>query len=142
MEVFNIVPNANNIRHANTHGPIDLSDLVNSNRAKRVRALLPKLRCYCFNHCPREGEQEGVCEVENGGRCFTAVEETFNTDTGLLEPEYGYGCLSPGDSTFLQCKGDLVDHYIPTSIACCDHENLCNQRLRPTYKVRTNWISL
>lgn len=94
---------------------------------------LPKLRCYCHHHCPPEA-QEGICEVDIGGRCFAAAQETFNPETGFLEPEYSYGCFAPGDPTFLQCKGHLVDHNIPTSILCCDNESFCNEHLKPEYK--------
>lgn len=93
-----------------------------------------KLKCYCHHHCPSEAH-DGICEVDIGGRCFAAVEETYNPETGLLEPEYSYGCFSPGDPTFLQCKGQLVDHNIPASITCCESESFCNEHLRPTYKV-------
>jgi bone morphogenetic protein receptor type-1B len=97
---------------------------------------IQKLRCYCHHHCPSEAHaQESICEVEVGGRCFAAVEETFNPETGHLEPEYSYGCFPPGDPTFLQCKGHLVDHNIPASITCCDNESFCNEHLRPMYKV-------
>ncbi|CAL8106614.1 unnamed protein product [Orchesella dallaii] len=95
---------------------------------------LPRLQCYCHHHCPPDAINGNICEVAAGGKCFAAVEEVFNPETGLLGAEYSYGCFAPGDSTFLQCKGHLVDHTIPASIACCDDGNICNEHLRPTYK--------
>lgn len=95
---------------------------------------LPRLDCYCHHHCPPDVKDEGICSVPWGGRCFAAVEELFNPATGNLEPEYSYGCFPPGDTSFLQCKGHLVDHHIPASILCCDSGNLCNEELRPIYR--------
>ena len=39
-----------------------------------------------------------------GAKCFTAVEEVLNTDTGLLEPEFTYGCLPPEESGLMQVR--------------------------------------
>ena len=94
-----------------------------------------KLKCYCHLHCPPEAAEVGICEVDIGGRCFALVQETINDATGLLEPEYSYGCFSAGDPAFLQCKGHLINHDVPTSIACCDTGDFCNERLKPVYKV-------
>jgi len=94
---------------------------------------LPGLQCYCHHHCP-PGPSEGICRVGWGGKCFAAVEEVHNPSTGLLEPEYSFGCFSAGDPAFLQCKGHLVNHHIPASILCCEGTDFCNEHLRPVYR--------
>lgn len=94
-----------------------------------------KLRCYCHNHCPPDAIDEAICVVDAGGKCFAAAEEVINPNTGLLEAEYSYGCFAPGDPTFMQCKGHLVNHHIPAGIQCCDDEDFCNEQLKPTYTV-------
>lgn len=39
--------------------------------------------------------QNGTCEVRAGGSCFSAVDEVIDEFTGLPEPEYSFGCMSP-----------------------------------------------
>ena len=39
---------------------------------------------------------------------------------------------------YFQCKGHLVPHLNPTSIACCSDENYCNQGLTPMYTATTD----
>lgn len=64
------------------------------------------------------------------------MREALDEATGALLPEWTYGCLPPDDeSGLLQCKGHLVPHLEPTSIACCADGDLCNRNLRPMYAV-------
>lgn len=56
--------------------------------------FLKGLTCYCDGSCPGN-TQNGTCEVRAGGQCFSAVEEVSDEITGLIEPEYSFGCLSP-----------------------------------------------
>ncbi|CAL1285066.1 unnamed protein product [Larinioides sclopetarius] len=94
------------------------------------------LICYCAGHCP-SNQPNGSCLARPNSSCFSAVEQVYNPDTGLLEDERTYGCLPPEENGFMQCKGNLVPHQIPKSIACCNKEDLCNKFLRPKNIVRT-----
>ncbi|XP_013775412.1 bone morphogenetic protein receptor type-1B-like [Limulus polyphemus] len=99
-----------------------------------LKSKVSGLKCYCVQHCPNN-ELEGTCTARKGGRCFSAVEEVVNMATGQLEAERTYGCLPPNESGILQCKGNLVPHRIPKSIACCDDKDMCNEALSPVYTV-------
>ena len=46
-----------------------------------------------------------------------------------------YGCLPPDEGGLMQCRGNLVPHLNPTSIACCSDEDFCNKKLIVDYKV-------
>lgn len=59
------------------------------------------LTCYCQGHCPNDNFN-GSCEARPYSQCFAAVEEVFNPDTGLAEPEYTYGCLPPEEKGLMQ----------------------------------------
>ena len=56
-----------------------------------------------------------------------AVEEVLDPETDSLVPERTYGCLPADEQGLLQCKGHLVPHFQPRSIACCQEEDLCNK---------------
>ncbi|GFT67028.1 hypothetical protein NPIL_405422 [Nephila pilipes] len=94
------------------------------------------LICYCAGHCP-SNQPNGSCFARPNSQCFSAVEQVYNQDTGLLEDERTYGCLPPEENGFMQCKGHLVPHQIPKSIACCSKEDWCNKHLKPNTVVRT-----
>lgn len=98
------------------------------------------LTCYCLGHCPQhpnDPTKPGICQAKPGAKCFAAVEEVLDPETGRYEPERTYGCLPPEETHLSQCKGSLVPHSNPTSIGCCDDENLCNKRLSPMYQSNT-----
>ncbi len=59
------------------------------------------LTCYCQGHCPND-HFNGTCEARPLSQCFAAVEEVYNPDTGLPEPEYTYGCLPPEEKGLMQ----------------------------------------
>ena len=59
------------------------------------------LTCYCQGHCP-DDTFNGTCEARPLSQCFAAVEEVFNPDTGLPEPEFTYGCLPPEEKGLMQ----------------------------------------
>merc|ERR1711936_1108472 len=67
---------------------------------------------------------------------FSAVEEVLDPETDLLVPERTYGCLPADEQGLLQCKGHLVPHFQPRSIACCSDGDLCNKDLAPIYEAR------
>lgn len=95
------------------------------------------LTCFCLGHCPdfpNDPSKNGTCEAKPGAKCFSAVEEVLDPDTHRLIPERTYGCLPPDETGLLQCKGHLVPHLNPTSIACCSDDNFCNLRLSPMYE--------
>ncbi|KAG8182734.1 hypothetical protein JTE90_026185 [Oedothorax gibbosus] len=95
------------------------------------------LICYCSSgHCPN-GQQNGSCFARPHSQCFSAVEQVYNEQTDLLEEERTHGCLPPEESGLMQCKGHLVPHQIPKSIACCANGDWCNRHLMPTPVVRT-----
>lgn len=91
------------------------------------------LECYCAGYCPHD-EYNGTCHAMPNSQCFSAVEEVYNPETGGFEPERTYGCLPPEETGFMLCKGYLVPHKIPKSIACCSDGDLCNKYLKPQYK--------
>lgn len=118
------------------------------------------MTCYCQGHCPgTDDNSNGTCEARPFSQCFAAVEEVFNPDTGLAEPEFTYGCLPPEEKGLMQvtmilissiaisitkhlnslkqCKGHLVPHLVPKSIACCHQTDLCNRWLSPMYEIRS-----
>ncbi|KAK2720640.1 hypothetical protein QYM36_004509, partial [Artemia franciscana] len=98
--------------------------------------------CYCQNHCP-DGQLNGTCNLQPFSQCYAAAEEVLNPDTGQLEPEWSYGCMPPGEQGFMQCKGHLVPHLIPKSIACCHSSDLCNKELRPMFRpTSSTWSQL
>lgn len=94
------------------------------------------LTCYCQGHCPYDNFN-GTCEARPFSQCFAAVEEVYNPDTGLPEPEYTYGCLPPEEKGLMQCKGHLVPHLVPKSIQCCHESDHCNRLLSPMYEIRS-----
>lgn len=111
------------------------------------------LTCFCQGHCPND-IYNGTCEARPFSQCFAAVEEVYNPDTGIYEPEYTYGCLPPEEKGLMQvcllfplcynvlnmwsqCKGHLVPHLVPKTISCCHHTDLCNQHLQPMYEIRS-----
>merc|ERR1719266_171688 len=89
--------------------------------------------CYCHGHCPNNA-LNGTCEAPPGAPCFAAVEEVVDPHTGALVPERTYGCLPPDEQGLMQCKGHLVPHFQPRTIACCAERALCNQDLAPMYQ--------
>ena len=98
------------------------------------------LTCYCLGHCPQhpnDFNKPGTCEAKPGAKCFAAVQEVLDPETGELVPERTYGCLPPEESGLLQCKGHLVPHSNPTSIGCCNDGDLCNRNLAPMYQAST-----
>ena len=107
---------------------------------KMVLLTAKALTCYCLGHCPQhpnDPTKPGICQAKPGAKCFAAVQEVLDPETGRYEPERTYGCLPPEETHLSQCKGSLVPHSNPTSIGCCDDENLCNKRLSPMYQSNT-----
>ncbi|XP_064457112.1 bone morphogenetic protein receptor type-1B-like [Ornithodoros turicata] len=92
------------------------------------------LECYCAGYCPFDAFN-GTCQALPNSQCFSAVEEVYNPETGEYEPERTYGCLPPEETGLMLCKGSLVPHKIPKSIACCSDGDLCNKYLKPMYKI-------
>ena len=105
------------------------------------------LTCYCLGHCQnphvnetsiaeedlRDLGEGAYCVAKPGARCFSAVEQVYDPRTETLVPERTYGCLPPDGQGLLQCKGALVPHLNPASIACCSDADFCNRRLTPMY---------
>ena len=67
------------------------------------------LTCYCQGHCPNDNFN-GTCEARPFSQCFAAVEEVYNPDTGLPEPEYTYGCLPPEEKGLMQVCSRIFLH--------------------------------
>ena len=65
---------------------------------------------------------------------FAAVEEVLVFVTHEYVPERTYGCLPADEQGLMQCKGHLVPHFEPRTIACCSDRALCNQDLAPMYQ--------
>lgn len=92
--------------------------------------------CYCDGQCP-DNQPNGTCTTPEGGTCFSAVEGIYNPDTGLLEPEYTFGCLSGDEGGLMQCRSSL-SHPRGKAILCCDYMDLCNRVLKPPLETRTS----
>ncbi|KAL5018079.1 hypothetical protein ScPMuIL_003801 [Solemya velum] len=91
------------------------------------------LRCYC-DPC-HDTDVNETCLAKPESKCFTSI-RVLQENQDQVE-EWSFGCLPPEGSTTLQCKGDLVPHSSPQTIACCDNGDECNRNLRPTYVERT-----
>jgi len=91
------------------------------------------LTCYCHGHCP-DDKLNGTCVAPPGAPCFAAVEEVLDPVTHEYVPERTYGCLPADEQGLMQCKGHLVPHFEPRTIACCSDRALCNQDLAPMYQ--------
>ena len=66
------------------------------------------LTCFCLGHCPKfpnDPSKNGTCEAKPGAKCFSAVEEVYDPESGKYEPERTYGCLPPDETGLLQCQG-------------------------------------
>ncbi|XP_023312626.1 bone morphogenetic protein receptor type-1B-like, partial [Anoplophora glabripennis] len=98
------------------------------------------LHCYCEEHCPSR-EEQGICQVNLGGKCFTSVEILVD-EYGYDYPFLSYGCFGAGESGLMQCKGNLVPHAKTKLIGCCDDEDFCNKDLFPMYveKISTSYF--
>ncbi|KAJ8679950.1 hypothetical protein QAD02_015737 [Eretmocerus hayati] len=92
------------------------------------------IKCYCEGDCP-DYEESGTCELKPGAQCYSSVQAEWYDDSSEFLPERKFGCLPPDESTILQCKGNLVHHVQPKTIACCDSSDLCNRDLLPMYTV-------
>merc|ERR1719356_892112 len=91
------------------------------------------ITCFCLGHCPNNA-LNGTCQAPPGAPCFSAVEEVLDPETNLLVPERTYGCLPADEKGLMQCKGHLVPHFEPRSIACCADYDMCNKDLSPMYE--------
>ncbi|CAK9297197.1 unnamed protein product [Gordionus sp. m RMFG-2023] len=107
--------------------------------------LLNCLRCYCENECPQEfysikdprynhQNYSNSCYAQPSSQCFAAVRIEHDPSTKKYIEIYSYGCLPPHEKSLMQCRGDLVPHYLPKNIICCDHVDMCNQGIRPPYE--------
>jgi bone morphogenetic protein receptor type-1B len=59
------------------------------------------VECYCDGHCP-DDKPNGTCVGQPGSQCFSAVEEVYNSETGVWEEERTFGCLPPDESGLMQ----------------------------------------
>jgi len=91
------------------------------------------ITCFCLGHCP-DDQLNGTCTAPPGAPCFAAVEEVLDPETDSLVPERTFGCLPADEKGLMQCKGHLVPHFYPRSIACCASGDLCNKELAPVYE--------
>ncbi|CRL00751.1 CLUMA_CG014007, isoform A [Clunio marinus] len=106
------------------------------NRKKKAYGLT----CFCDGACPGN-MQNGTCEVRGGGQCFSAVEEVNDEITGLIEPEYSFGCLSPDQAGgLLQCNAGKSAQIHGKNIICCSTGDLCNKDLLPDFSPRTTVV--
>lgn len=103
--------------------------------AARLIEAVTGITCFCLGHCP-DDQLNGTCAAPPGAPCFAAVEEVLDPETDTLVPERTYGCLPADEKGLMQCKGHLVPHFYPRSIACCADEDLCNKELAPVYEPR------
>ncbi|KAG5676098.1 hypothetical protein PVAND_005952 [Polypedilum vanderplanki] len=109
------------------------SDVAPRNRKKKAHGL----SCYCEGHCP-SNTQNGTCEVKFGGQCFSMVEEVIDEQTGLMEPEYSFGCISADQTSgLLQCNAGKSAQIHGTNIICCSDGDFCNRDKFPDYTPRT-----
>lgn len=69
------------------------------------------VECYCDGHCP-DGKPNGTCVGQPGSQCFSAVEEVYNSETGIWEEERTFGCLPPDESGLMQVWFWVTHTYI------------------------------
>lgn len=53
-----------------------------------------QLNCHCDGMCP-PNSVNNTCQTRPGGQCFSLVSEFVDDDTGILEQDHIYGCMSP-----------------------------------------------
>ncbi|KAK6629834.1 hypothetical protein RUM43_003654 [Polyplax serrata] len=92
--------------------------------------------CYCVGHCPGD-QATGTCEAQEGGTCFTAIEEVFNTETNKWEPDVTYGCFPGDERGLMQCKSYMIPHAKEKAIKCCNYTDYCNRALTPKLEIRS-----
>nr|XP_046467650.1 bone morphogenetic protein receptor type-1B-like [Neodiprion pinetum] len=95
------------------------------------------ITCYCESYCP-DGRENGTCEEQVGGYCFSAVEDVWDPKIKEYIPEWSFGCLPPVEQSLMQCKGDLAPLLNQRSITCCNDRDLCNKMSLPVYKPWTS----
>ncbi|XP_046606137.1 bone morphogenetic protein receptor type-1B-like [Neodiprion virginianus] len=95
------------------------------------------ITCYCESYCP-DGRENGTCEEQAGGYCFSAVEDVWDPKIKEYIPEWSFGCLPPVEQSLMQCKGDLAPLLNQRSITCCNDRDLCNKMSLPVYKPWTS----
>ncbi|CAI9726163.1 morphogenetic receptor type-1B-like [Octopus vulgaris] len=98
-----------------------------------LQQVVDSLLCFC-NPCAG-AVVNNSCLAKEGSKCFTAIEEKI--ENNIAVDVWSFGCLPPHESTVLQCKGDLVPHVTPQTVACCDGEDYCNRDLKPTFIERS-----
>ncbi|XP_014776832.2 bone morphogenetic protein receptor type-1B [Octopus bimaculoides] len=98
-----------------------------------LQQVVDSLWCFC-NPCAGTVVNNS-CLAKEGSKCFTAIEEKM--ENNIAVDVWSFGCLPPHESTVLQCKGDLVPHVTPQTVACCDGEDYCNRDLKPTFIERS-----
>jgi len=101
-------------------------------RSQRKRAHGRVLTCYCDGSCP--SHTNDTCETKPGGFCFSSVDEFYDDETGRMEEERTFGCISPDESGGLfqlnQCKVAQVPHLHGKNIHCCQTD-FCNKDKLP-----------
>lgn len=58
-----------------------------------MHILAKSVKCYC-DECEDNAPEDGKCETEAGGFCFSSVKAVLNTTTGQYEEERLIGCMS------------------------------------------------
>lgn len=53
-----------------------------------------QLNCHCDGMCP-PNSINNTCQTRPGGQCFSLVSEFVDEETGTLEQDRIYGCMSP-----------------------------------------------
>ncbi|XP_053382017.1 bone morphogenetic protein receptor type-1B-like [Mercenaria mercenaria] len=93
------------------------------------------LRCFC-SPCHGSLDFNETCLAQPNSMCFASIRAIF--ENGERIHELAYGCLPNFEGgTTMQCKANLVPHSVPTAIACCDNEDLCNRGVVPIYDERS-----
>lgn len=76
-----------------------------------------------------------VCSIGPEGQCYAS--KTYEADTevgkGHGKVYTSYGCISSEEHRTLHCHSNLVPHFQPKAIACCNNTDLCNADLEPSF---------
>ncbi|XP_048760143.1 bone morphogenetic protein receptor type-1B-like [Ostrea edulis] len=90
------------------------------------------LKCRCSPCHPNAVNETCIAKFQ----CFTGLRQAL--ENGELVEIISMGCFSEEENSILQCKGHLIPHRMPRTVACCNDEDYCNEYLDPLYVEHNN----
>lgn len=76
-----------------------------------------------------------ICSIGPEGQCYASKTYEANPGAGKGHGKIysSYGCISSEEHRTLHCHSNLVPHFQPKTIACCNNTDLCNANLEPSF---------